>query len=180
MHVRVQETLPACLGFCPQVCLRVHVWRLEWASVHVCDVRESALTPNSPPLGINPLVADRSRLLARIWTHGSFPAMSPGSWLILSLPHPWSSWHTPGAGTCFKVLTGKGLALGQQAGHPRPTWTWVGGSGAQGFSTPGLRHPVGNLPRGCWLGSEPGAGQPHLCPLERAAEGGAYGSRREI
>lgn len=54
------------------------------------------------------------------------------------------------------------------------------GAGAQGFSTPGPRHPVGNLPGGAGWVLSPGAGQPHLCPLERAAEGGAYGSRREI
>ena len=103
----------------------------------------------------------------RIWTEASFPATSPPWWLILSLPHPLSSWHTPGSGTCFKVNTRKGPAVGNHAGHPSTIWAWGWGSGALHTRT----SRAGRRPaqRGC-LGSEP-SGSPSLCSPEQAVEG---------
>lgn len=72
----------------------------------------------------------------RIWTEGSFPAMSPPWWLLPSLPHPLSSWHTPGSGTCFKDNTRKGRPWEIMLDTPAPSGP---GSGALGLSIPGPR-----------------------------------------
>ena len=130
--------------------------------VCVCVRAQSQPCPGLTTSGSQAPSADR--------TESSFPATLPSAppwWLILSPPRPLSSWPTPGAGTHFRVHTGKGLCMVKSFWTPQRQLSLGQGlwDSLRQVLTPALSRVAA----------------PSLCSLE-LWKGGGYGSgsQREV
>lgn len=174
--MRLWETTQACLGSCPHLCLGHTYGGLHVHSGHVCAHPGSQPHPGLTASRSQADSGRREPASREAPDRERFPAALPSGWASLitsSVAHPQfscplSSWHTPGAGTPFKVHTRKRLAVVKSLWTP---WGQVGlARGLWGSLCQAIATRAGNCTEGPgWALSRVAA--PSLCSPEQAAEG---------